>query len=260
MLMMRGDRTRVALVVVVGLAWSGAARASSVINGGFESGLTGWSAIGDVSTVGAPFGSGPIAGSSNALLTNHGDFSGGDAVSDASLEAFLGLGSGDLDVLANSIDGDLPDAIEGSAIRQTFTAAAGDTISFDFNFITTEQTTGANDFAFVCLTVDGVLAVLVDTTHSSFFISGASLPVDGFEQRTEHETGVLGFSHTLATGGAVGLGIGIVDNSDELVTSGLLVDSVSVTPVPVPAAAWGGLALIGGIAGVARLRRKLHRR
>lgn len=130
------------------------AQADVVLNGGFESGLANWSAAGDVLAVGAGMGSGPVQGAGQALLTTAsllGDghnFSGSDAAAVGALEAFLGLAPGSLDALAPA-----GAAVEGSALRQTFTAQAGDKLSFHYNFLTTEP--AANnpnpDLAFLLL-------------------------------------------------------------------------------------------------------------
>ena len=87
---------------------------AGLINGGFESDMAGWSSIGDAGPVGAPFGSGPIAGFSSGLITNAATGEFGSAVSDAALEAFLGLAPGSLDAL--SLAASVFSATEGSAI------------------------------------------------------------------------------------------------------------------------------------------------
>lgn len=60
---------RAVVCVAMLFATTGQMQAGMIVNGGFESGLTDWSFAGDAGTVGAGFGSGPIAGSSSALLT-----------------------------------------------------------------------------------------------------------------------------------------------------------------------------------------------
>jgi hypothetical protein len=219
------------------------------INGGFESGLTGWQSTGDALAVGAGFGTDPAAGSSQGLVTtasNNGDFnnfSGFDAVSATALETFLELANGTLGA-----------GFEGSAIRQTFTAEAGDVLSFRWNFLTTEGS--AADFAFVTLSGAG-LTVLADTTSSLLGPSGVVLdPVFGDPTR---ETGYRTFSLTVAAAGTYTLGFGVADHTDEFIPSALLIDGVSlqsagdVSVVPAPATLTS--LLIGGavIAGY-RLR------
>ncbi|GGA04414.1 hypothetical protein [Okeania sp. KiyG1] len=102
----------------------------AIVNGSFEEGFTGWSTIGDTSIEDISFGTPPSDGNFNALITN-----GFGAVSDFAIESFLGLTPGTLD---SSLD--IIDATEGSAIKQTFFAKAGDILTFDFNFLTDEFT------------------------------------------------------------------------------------------------------------------------
>ncbi|MDJ0698127.1 hypothetical protein [Mastigocoleus sp. MO_188.B34] len=105
-----------------------------VDNGGFETGtFTNWQTIGDTSIETSNFGVIPSSGAFQALLTNGASDSGGSVI-DSDLEQFLGLSSGALDNLANA------DVTEGSAIKQTFSAQAGDVLTFDWNFLTNETT------------------------------------------------------------------------------------------------------------------------
>jgi hypothetical protein len=219
------------LTLLLGLARPAAA--GPIINGGFESGnFSGWQTTGDASVVGSTIGSAPTQGGFQAFLTTasqNGDFnnfSGSDAATASALESFLGL-----------TPGALGGAIEGSAIKQTFTASAGQVVRFDYKFLTTE---GANnDFAFV--TLSG-LRTLADTTTGPFFGSGVVLdPV--FNDPTR-ETAVRTFSFTIPVTGTYTLGVGVADRGDEFIPSGLLIDNASLAQstqatVPEPS----GLAL-----------------
>lgn len=198
---------------------------AGTINGGFESGLTGWNSTGVVSTEGAGFGTGPIVGASSALLTN-----GSGSDTDSGIEVLLGLPADSLDDLSATTPGG-GNATDGSAIWQSFQANAGDTISFDFIFLTNEEPPDpeVNDFAFASITVDGVLAdgvlaVLADTNDPD--TASGSVFIE--------ETGVLSFSHVLTAGGTVQLGIGVLDEDDSLIESAMLVDNVLHQPVPEP--------------------------
>ena len=241
--------------------------AAALTNGGFESGdFTSWSTIGDTSIQDATFGSGPTEGTYDALITNidpnapllpKQPFSGEEAVDVVDLEIFLGLNPGDLSGL---VDDGTP--TKGSAIKQTFTANAGDEITFDWNFLTDEtvaadETFGAfNDFAFVV--IDGTVSMLADVDSSTFGPSGT--PFDG-------ETGFNGFTSSALTGGSHTLGIGVVhldedDTFDVEYASGLLLDDISIpafndtSTVPEP----GSVALFGtgllGLIGYGWRRRK----
>ncbi|NEO56239.1 MAG: PEP-CTERM sorting domain-containing protein [Okeania sp. SIO3B5] len=197
--------------------------ASAIVNGSFEAGFNGWSTIGDTRIEDISFGTPPSDGNFNALMTN-----GFGAVSDFAIENFLGLTPGTLDSSLNIID-----ATEGSAIKQTFFAKAGDILTFDFNFLTDEFTPDFffNDSSFISLSNLDVLA----DTNSSVMFSLTSF----FE-----ETGYQSFSHTFSESGTYTLGFGVVDAVDTVVDSGLLIDNVELTSVPEPGLIFG-LSLIG---------------
>ena len=206
---------------------------AQLVNGGFETGnFTGWATTGNASIQTSAFGSGPTEGTFEALLST-----GDPTVPDFSLEAFLGLAPGSLDNLGNG------NATDGSAIRQTFLAEAGDILSFDWNFLTNEGTPSFfNDFSFVSLSV---LSELGDTT--SIFMNSLT----PFNQ----ETGFQTFSFTIPTTGTYTLGLGVTDVADNIVDSGLLVDNVKLTSVPEPTSTFGVLAL-GAFGAGSLLKRK----
>jgi hypothetical protein len=204
-----------------------AARLSS---GDFESGdFTAWSTVGDTRIETAAFGSGPVEGRFQAFLSTAGpveaqDEPVGNAVPVSDLERFLGCDPGSLDSLATDT------VIEGSAIRRTFTARAGDIVSFEWNFLTNEYTNlhefppspVFNDFAFVTITAEAFLeAVSLADTFWSVALSATTF---------FGETGFTTFSFTIPVTGTYTLSIGVVDVGDREVTSGLLIDNVSLTP------------------------------
>ena len=203
---------------------------AAIINGGFEDDFNGWETIGNTSIETSAFGSGPVEGNNQALLST-----GGNTSTDSEIEAFLGLEAGSLDSLGNG------NATAGSAIKQTFTANAGDTVSFQWNFLTNEATpTFFNDFAFVSLVG---LSELADTV-STFSLSPTSF---------DEETGFQTFSFDITTTGTYTLGLGVIDSIDLIVDSALIVDNVSV---PEPLTGLGALTATGfGLA----LRRKKNK-
>jgi hypothetical protein len=103
-----------------------------------------------------------------------------------SLETFLGLNSGDLGL----------DATEGSAIKRTFNALAGDVISFRYSFLT--YNTFSSDRAFVT-------------------IRNSVIPLIGNSS----------FSYTFTTSGIYNIGIGVVDVDDTFGSSILSVSSAN---------------------------------
>jgi subtilisin family serine protease len=180
-----------------------------LLNSGFEMGdFTGWQILGNTTIETDSFGSGPIQGTYQALAT-----SSSGSVSDTEIEYFLELAPGSLDSLGNG------DATSGSAIARSLTVSAGDQVSFDWNFLTNEDTpTSHNDFAFVYIASDGLDTLA--NTHDTFVLSPTS-----FYEETEFDT----FSYTFPADGTFTLGVGVVDVEDTVVDSGLLVDNFLLT-------------------------------
>ena len=154
----------------------------------------------------------PTDGTYLALISS-GDSDAGGSVVDSDLEEFLDLAPGSLDGLTGG------DAFEGSAIKQTFTAEAGDIVSFDWNFLTNENTpaTTFNDTAF--FNVDGFTFELADT--GSTFVDAAD--VDEFNEQTGNQT----LTFAISTAGTYTIGFGVVDVGDAIVDSALAIDNVA---------------------------------
>ena len=184
------------------------------LNGSFESGLSDWETSGDVSAQTSAFGETPASGQNQALLTNVN--SAGGNVTIANLETFLGLGSGVLDAVAPGT------ATAGSAIRQTVNVAAGQELTFQYNFVTNESTPDAtyNDFSFFTVagpdTAEALL--LADTSASGFGTSGSTY---------KESTGYQEFSYSFAQSGVFTIGFGVSDSQDTSYDSALLIDAVS---------------------------------
>jgi subtilisin family serine protease len=186
---------------------------SPQLNLSFETGdFTDWNSLGDATIQTDTIGSTPTDGTFQALITN-----GQGSVSDSNLETFLGLNSGDLDNLGNG------DAIEGSALQLTpITVKAGDIVSFDWNFITNEQTpSNYNDFGFISIS-STLLSELVDTNQLFSRFTGS------FGKQTNYGT----FDYQFTQAGTYTIGLGLVDADDNSVDSGLLVDNFQITPDP----------------------------
>ena len=188
----------------------------TIENGGFEFGtFRNFRTIGNTSIETADFGSGPSEGTFQALLTNGVSDSGGSVVT-SDIEEFLDLAPGLLDGLGNG------DVTEGSAIKQTFTADAGDILTFDFNFLTNEDATSLfNDFAF--FTVNPFTLELADTTDPTSLDD--PLGSANFSAATSFET----VSVAISAPGTYTLGFGVVDAGDSIVESGLLLDNIQLT-------------------------------
>ncbi|MBG1268697.1 PEP-CTERM sorting domain-containing protein [Nostoc sp. WHI] len=144
----------------------------------------------------------------------------GDAF--GSLQSFLGVNSDALDI--NGF------AWEGSAIKSTYLAQAGEKFNFNWNFLTNEST--YNDFAF--LVVDGTVTKLADITNatngSSFF---------------NRETGVNSFTYTFNSSKNYTVALGVVDLDDPGTTSAFKVSNANIQEVPEPATMMGLLVALG---------------
>jgi hypothetical protein len=190
---------------------------SVILNGSFETGtFADWRTIGDTSIKMQDFGVTPTDGFFQALITN-GDSASGGSVEESDLEEFLNLAPGVLDGLGNG------DVTEGSAIKQTFTAEAGDILTFDWNFLTNEATpSNFNDFAFFSITPFTI--ELADTTSPLFIGTLDPDPEPDFSQQTGYQTTSIAISEP----GTYTLSFGVADVGDDFVDSALLLDNIQV--------------------------------
>jgi hypothetical protein len=196
----------------------GASNTSTIVNGSFESGLSGWDSIGDVRVVNSSFGVPVANGSSQALLTTANSRGGNQ--SQASIEKFLSLASGRLEPIAAG------DAIAGSAIRQTVQARRGETLTFNASFLTNESTPSSlfNDFAFASISGQGRQQVfLISDTTSGGFASSLSA---GFRVIRNGSQVSISFD----ADGTFVIGFGVLDSGDATLDSALLVDSIRFLP------------------------------
>ncbi|MCB1734148.1 MAG: PEP-CTERM sorting domain-containing protein [Gammaproteobacteria bacterium] len=216
--------------VVTGLALSFALSSAhgAIINGDFADvvSLNGWSSIGNVSE--QPDGVtddrailSTASGSTNKTLIN----------------SELGI---NIDALTASYTGS-GTAGNASVLYQSFNIIGTGTISFDWNFLTSETGNfgSNNDFAFYVLQSAIGLADVGDT------VPGV---ISGFSRET-------GFSTEVISGLSAGtylIGFGVVNKNNTSTNSGLLIDNViladtgATTSTPLPATvALLGLGLIG---------------
>lgn len=220
-------------------------QAQTLANGDFSTGLAGWQVIGDASVQG---GSAPELWLSTASADFEDDFplpagalnrSGQGAVS-SGLEAFVGLPAGalDPDPLAGL------EALEGSAAFQSFSAGVGDTLSFRWDFGTSDSFA---DYAFVV--VDGQV----------FRLAGPADAGQPGRLGNLFQTGEQSFSLSFTSSGMHTLAFGVVDVGDYNVTSTLAVAGVQVSAVPEPGALALMLAGIGAVALGGTRRRRTSR-
>lgn len=172
-------------------------------------------------------------------------------------------------------------AVEGTAVKTSFTANPGDVLTISYDFLTIEPgaayplilppnalsqlTDIEDDFAFVAVTHDAQthLTRLADLLTPGMLTDIAGPSGGEFAYHTGPQT----LHIPLSWGpGAYSVALGVMDGASAVseqrghwVESALLVNSVNVaspTAVPIPAAAPAGAVLIGGLALVRRARRR----
>ena len=202
------------------LALAGGAQAQ-VSNGDFAQGLTGWGNAGDVGVL-----------SGNLLLGTETRFGSAAWIND--LAPLIGKAATDFDLP------DLGEAVEGSIAWQSFSAAAGSTLSFEWQFGTADTYEG--DYAFVM--VDGQISLLGS-------LASASTPVPGVGM----STGWQSFSLQLNGSGNHQVAFGVLDLVDVSGESGLALRNVQVTAVPEPSTWLMSLAGLAALGALARRRK-----
>jgi hypothetical protein len=192
--------------------FGGSSSQAAVINGGFETGdFSGWETIGNTSV-----------NNNEAFLSAYG-------ADDTDLETFLGLSAGSLDRINNV------DATNGSAIKQTIVAKAGDVLSFDWLF-KAEDYLPFNDFSFY--------------TISSEAYKLADVFQVGDYGQTASQT-----SYTFKEAGTYTLAFGVLNVFDQAGSPSLKVDNVKLTSVPEPGSMLGLLA-VGAVGATSLMKRK----
>jgi len=224
------------LITVAGLLVATAETSpAAVVNGSFETGnFSDWNTSGQASVETSSFQVTPVNGSYQAVLQTcffTGACDDSQSLTNANdLESFLGLSGNQLSNLS---------VVEGSAIKQTITANAGDVFSFSWNFLTDEDAANVdyNDFAF--FTLNNNLYRLADI-QSSF-------PVSPSFSHLKKETGYQTYTIPISVTGNYILGFG----GDNTINSALLVDNIKLTnnsdiaKVPEPDTIFGLLLTLG---------------
>jgi len=217
--------------------------AASISNGGFEANpvvLTSWNKLGSALSLDFQ----PSEGFNHALI---------DTTTGATIPSSLeGVGALDLSPNTLSSIGSPGTLTRGSAIWQNGVVVnAGDILKFDLNFLTdvaTQTLPSPNGFAFFSWSsgsTNGAVK-LVDFTAGSLVNSNTQFDL---------ETGYVTYMHTFAASGTYRLGFGVADEgTSPTLNSVIFVDNVRF--VPLPAAAWMALPLIGGLGVTQIIRRR----
>ena len=242
--------TKLALLALVLPLFAVHAQAQ-IVNGGFESGLTGWTTHGDVSTQGNAQGNIP-AGASKLFITTAGLQADEFDAAGTSIGPFNASGksavlagvAGGLESLSGNTIGSFDAfgqfAVEGSVASQTFSALAGNTLSFVWNFGTRE--TGL-DHAFVV--IDGVLTTLNRAVNPTAPGSANDL----------FQTSYQSFSSSFTRSGSHTITFGVVDLTDTAVRSSLSIDQVQISAVPEADVRLMMLAGLGSLAWLMKRRK-----
>ncbi|MBD2363589.1 PEP-CTERM sorting domain-containing protein [Anabaena minutissima FACHB-250] len=220
------NRSILAASIISVLGWMSPAQAI-VLNGDFSNNLNQWETTGDVSISN---GQALLTTASSTLEDDYPEpagqfnFSGTEVIPIGELETFVGVNPLELGEYA----------IEGSALKQTFTVQAGDILSFSWQFLTNEETPdlfGTNDAAFIILkNLNSSSNVIRLADTNGVFSPSTTL---GFSAAT----GVNTFKSQSLTAGNYILALAIAGDGDNNVTSALLVDNVKTQPgnaEPVP--------------------------
>lgn len=194
----------------------------AVANGDFEGGilLPGWNKIGKSLGETSAIGVTPTQGTFQGYINNTGNF----ASPIVPLVTFLDVPGSSIIALGQG------SPTTGSAISQDLTVSAGDVLTFDWNFLTDEHNEGVayNDFAIFTI---GNTPYLLASRNSTFFTLDLVMPPAGFDGQTHWATQ----NYTFPSSGTFKVAFAVFNVGDAGHDSVLLVDGVTVTPVPEPA-------------------------
>ncbi len=212
------------------------AHADVIVNGNFETGnLSGWSGLGSGHAADATIGVTPTEGTYQAYIETTGNYSA------AATDVDAAMGVDDATVVALGAG----PPTNGTGMWQNITVAAGDTLSFDWNFLTDELDEDPiyNDFGF--FTISGSAFLLASRGGSTYDMVSPPAGFDG-------QTGWATQSYTFSSAGTYTLGFAVYNVGDAGHNSVLLLDNISI-PVPEPSSI---VLLATGFAAVMLGRRR----
>jgi len=233
---MKRSRPQLTAWILAAVLCAAAQAGAVTINPGFETGdTTGWTTAGSASVVDSGFGVTPTEGSYQLLMTT-----GSGAVSSRATETAMGLPNNwirqffrDQVYRPGESRSRWPD--EGSAVQQSFdVVAAGDVITFDWNFLTDEF---IRDPAEPDLYTDFLWGYLEGptTTQEIVFAHVNQAGIFSSSGSTfDQETGYQNYSFTFTEAGTYTLTLGMNDLEDVDYNSGVVFDGFRLIRGPEP--------------------------
>jgi hypothetical protein len=140
------------------------------------------------------------------------------------LDSFHGLAPGSIGNIGLTLPPHLEAGTQGSAYKNNLVVQSGDIFSFSYKLLTDEVDLIAtndelDDYAYI--TLGNTLILLNHILGPYPFSASPTIFID--------ETATLPYEQTLTTTGSLEFGIGIVDQGDTEVLSGLLIDNITLT-------------------------------
>jgi hypothetical protein len=215
------------VIVAACILMNSARLEAQVVNGGFESLMAGWSISGQAGPRDATFGVTPTHGTYAGYLENTGN----GTVLAGDMETALHLPTG---TVTNFV---LGTPTRGTVIWQNVAASAGQTLTFDWNFMSDELNEDPiyNDFAFFSVVgpTSGVAdaSLIASRNSSTFTLGGAPAGFDGL-------TGWNTQTYTFTATDTFRIGFGVMNVTDGGHNSAMMLDGISV-PEPGCAAVLG---------------------
>ncbi len=204
------------LAVVMAVVNVASAATIQLVNQGFETDdLSGWTSIGQVSVVG-------VANVTTSNGTNYQiapndtrmAFLDSFGVGVDEIESFFGVTSGSLYATVNT-SGNHQSLTNGSAIYQSFTASAGDTIDMSWNYVARDYVPFTDPSFAVLVAPDGTASInVLASTTGPGLVTGS----DGI-------SGVFTFAQALTQTGEYKLGFAVTNSGDTILDAALFLDN-----------------------------------
>jgi hypothetical protein len=217
---------------------------AQVVNGSFETGdFSGWTLFGQGTTYTSSVGVTPTAGTVQGYIDNTGNFT----QTAPDIVAALGVPTAQIAAITTGTP------TRGTALYQDVTVSAGQTLSFDWNFTTSEldQDPSFDDFAFYTIAGD---AFFLSSRNAGSFDPLLTPPVDPLMVPAAGFNGITGWTtqtYTFPSAGTFRVGFGVLNVKDAGHDSALLLDNISIS-VPEPCT---GLLALSSILMLKRQRR-----